>query len=72
MIVLKNIIYRINNMQETLKLFAVTGTYHGSIIYAKCEGDARRTFHKYYGGESILYCIEKSNAWGYMEGYIGL
>lgn len=36
------------------KIFAVTGTFHGSIVYAKSEGDARRAFHNKYNGESIL------------------
>lgn len=49
-----------NNLQ---KVFAITGTYHGSIVYAYSEGDARKAFHKYYKGESILYCIEKSLGW---------
>ena len=35
-------------------MYAVTGTKHGSIIQAKCEGDARRAFHQKYNGESIL------------------
>ncbi len=35
------------------KVFAVTGTFHGSIVYAKNEGDARRAFHWKYNGESI-------------------
>lgn len=39
---------------ELIKVFAVTGTFHGSIIYAFSEGDARRTFHKSWNGESIL------------------
>jgi len=38
-----------------IKAFAVTGTFHGSIIYAKSEGDARRYFHKKYNGESIIH-----------------
>ena len=33
--------------------WAVTGTFHGSIIEAKTEGEARRIFHKHYNGESI-------------------
>lgn len=37
-----------------IKIYAVTGTLHGSLVYAKCEGDARRAFHKMYNGESIL------------------
>lgn len=36
------------------KTYAVTGTYHGSIIGARTEGEARRIFHHVYGGESIL------------------
>lgn len=35
------------------KTYAVTGTYHGAIIYATSEGEARRIFHKHYNGESI-------------------
>jgi len=34
--------------------FAVTGTRHGSIVYAVTEGDARRALHKRYNGESII------------------
>lgn len=37
-----------------MKTYAVTGTFHGSIVYANCEGDARRAFHKAWNGESIL------------------
>lgn len=35
-------------------MFAVTGTFHGSIVYVSTEGAARRAFHKAYNGESIL------------------
>jgi hypothetical protein len=37
------------------KTYAVTGTFHGSIIEAYTEGEARRIFHKHYNGESILF-----------------
>jgi len=37
-----------------MNTYAVTGTLHGSIVIADSEGDARRIFHKYYNGESIL------------------
>lgn len=37
-----------------MKTFIVTGTYHGSIVYADTEGEARRAFHNYYNGESII------------------
>lgn len=37
------------------KYFAVTGTFHGSIIEADTEGAARRAFHKFYNGESIIH-----------------
>ena len=43
-----------NEIKE-LKTYSITGTYHGSIIYANSEGDARRLFHKQYNGESIIY-----------------
>jgi hypothetical protein len=44
--------------------WAVTGTFHGSIIEAETEGEARRIFHKHYNGESIIL-IKKRNvpAW---------
>ena len=46
-----------------MNTYAVTGTFHGSIIYADCEGDARRLFHKYYNGESILTVKMKPKGW---------
>lgn len=46
---------------QTPKLWIVTGTFHGSIVVAVTEGDARRMFHKYYKGESIID-IKKRNA----------
>jgi len=42
-----------------MKVYAVTGTFHGSIIQCKTEGEARRIFHKYYKGESIIHLKEK-------------
>ncbi len=41
-------------MKFITPVYAITGTYHGSIIQAKSEGDARRVFHKLYNGESII------------------
>lgn len=41
---------------SSMKVWAVTGTFHGSIIYARTEGEARRAFHDVYNGESILAC----------------
>lgn len=35
------------------KVYAVTGTFNGSIVFALSEGEARRIFHKRYNGESI-------------------
>lgn len=43
----------------------VTGTFHGSIVECESEGDARRAFHKYYNGESIIH-IEKRD--GFFNG----
>lgn len=40
--------------------YAVTGTYHGSLINAETEGDARRIFHRYYKGESIISVKKRS------------
>lgn len=39
------------------KRFSITGTFHGSIIYARTEGVARRKFHQMYNGESIVTVI---------------
>lgn len=44
-----------------MKVYAVTGTFHGSIITANNEGDARRAFHKAWGGESIIKCKDITN-----------
>ncbi len=35
-------------------VYAVTGTFHGSLVEARTEGEARRIFHRVYNGESIL------------------
>lgn len=43
--------------------YAVTGTFHGSIIFAYSEGDARRAFHKHYNGESIITIKQKPHWW---------
>jgi len=53
---------RQNKEIEALKIYAVTGTFHGSIVYAKSEGEARRLFHKRYNGESIL-SVNKANTY---------
>lgn len=37
------------------KLYLITGTFHGSHVYAKSEGAARRAFHEVYNGESITH-----------------
>ncbi len=37
-----------------MRVFAVTGTFHGSIVECTTEGEARRIFHRHYNGESIL------------------
>lgn len=39
------------------KRFSITGTFHGSIIYARTEGIARRKFHQMYNGESIVNVV---------------
>jgi hypothetical protein len=40
---------------RTMALYFVTGTFHGSYVYAFSEGSARRAFHKKYNGESIVH-----------------
>ena len=42
-----------------MKIYAVTGTFHGSIIEANSEGEARRMFHKLYNGESIIHLVKR-------------
>lgn len=44
-----------------MKIYAVTGAFHGSIIQAKSEGEARRLFHKSWNGESIITIKDISN-----------
>jgi len=44
-----------------MNTFAVTGTYHGSIVYAITEGEARKYFHDKYNGESIISLKNISN-----------
>ena len=45
------------------KVFSVTGTFHGSIIVAETEGEARRIFHTAWKGETITHMrdITKAN-----------
>jgi hypothetical protein len=45
---------------EKIKYFAVTGTFHGMLIDAFSEGDARRAFHDQYNGESIIHLIQRA------------
>lgn len=40
-------------------MYYVTGTYHGSHVFAKSEGEARKIFHAKYNGESIIH-IQKA------------
>ena len=51
-------------VRRSVYSYAVTGTFHGSIIEAETEGEARRIFHKHYNGETITH-IKKRNvpAW---------
>lgn len=46
-------------MSRPVLLWYVTGTYHGSHVYAVSEGDARRAFHDFYKGESIVHCTTR-------------
>jgi hypothetical protein len=47
---------KLGNQQTEAKLrvYSVTGTFHGSMVQAPTEGLARRAFHKFYNGESII------------------
>lgn len=44
-----------HDQKKPLRAYAVTGTFHGSIVYARSEGEARRAFHKAWNGESITH-----------------
>jgi len=54
-------------VRRSVYSYAVTGTFHGSIVEAESEGEARRVFHKYYNGESIIHIRKRGNlpAWAY-------
>lgn len=49
----------VNKMNKTtereLRTWAVTGTYHGSLVIASSEGRARAEFHREWNGESIIH-----------------
>lgn len=47
-------------MKKTI--YAVTGTFHGSLIEAGSEGEARLIFHKLYNGESITHVVKRGYA----------
>lgn len=51
-----------NNHYKSIQMMhslSVIGTFHGSIIHAKREGDARRMFHSFYNGESIIQVTKR-------------
>jgi len=54
-----------NNQQKavepTIKTYAVTGEYHGSIIQALSEEEAELIFKKYYNNEFIILTKDISN-----------
>ena len=54
-------------VRRSVYSYAVTGTFHGSIVEAENEGEARRIFHKHYNGESITHIRKRGNlpAWAY-------
>lgn len=39
---------------EDFSVFYVSGTFHGSHIYTDTEGSARKIFHQFWKGESII------------------
>jgi hypothetical protein len=52
-------------VRRSVYSYAVTGTFHGSIVEAESEGEARRMFHKHYNGESITHIRKRGDlpAW---------
>jgi hypothetical protein len=59
--------FLVDAVRRSVYSYAVTGTFHGSIVEAESEGEARRIFHKYYNGESITHIRKRGNlpAWVY-------
>lgn len=54
------------NKPQKPNVYVVTGTFHGSIIEAVTEGEARRIFHRYYKGESIIHIkVSNTPSWCY-------
>lgn len=49
-------------VSRSATVYAVTGTFHGSLVEAHSEGEARRIFHRYYKGESITHVIKRGYA----------
>lgn len=49
-------------VSRSATIYAVTGTFHGSLVEAHSEGEARRLFHKAYNGESITHVIKRGYA----------
>ena len=53
--------FLVGDVNRSVYSYAVTGTFHGSIVEAETEGEARRIFHKYYNGESITHIRKRGN-----------
>lgn len=49
-------------VSRSATVYAVTGTFHGSLVEAHSEGEARRLFHNAYKGESITNVIKRGYA----------
>lgn len=47
-------------------LYYVTGTFHGAHVYAETEGEARKTFHAAYNGESIVHLSQANKLWKFI------
>jgi len=58
--------YLFMNKDQKYHTWAVTGTFHGSIITASSEGEARSIFHRHYNGETIVHIKKvKRSPWVY-------
>ena len=59
--------FLVGAVRRSVYSYAVTGTFHGSIVEAESEGEARRIFHKHYNGESITHICKRGDlpAWAY-------
>ena len=45
-------------VSRSATIYAVTGTFHGSLVEAHSEGEARRIFHRYYNDIGVQFTTD--------------